>query len=291
MIRRFMILLLVAACCISPAFADTILIDPFADQPAAAMTDLLASCLSEMLGRDVPVLHENGETEAVNAFFTNSDGNALLLLTPNALVYSLQGLMPQDLRTEVIPVSGIARSRSMFYVSPETASLIPDLTMDSLASYTEENPYETALLRTMDAGYDDSLSLQATGSFYLDEEFYSDFAEMEQALQDGQPGIAVFSSAALPADLQSLVPVCDTGLPGIWIGIFVSTQSPEGFRDEISACIQSICESSEWIQMINDMGYTAPSCPDPEAFRQLVEEETAMLISYLTTEGLFFYEW
>ena len=291
MIRRFMILLLVMACCVWPAFAEPVLIDPFADQPAAAMTELLAARLSEMLGRDVPVLHENDETEAVKTFFAQPDGDALLLLTPNALVYSLQGLMPQDLRTEVVPVSGIARSGSLFYVSPETASLIPDLTMDSLASYTEEKPYEIALLRTMDAGYDDSLSIQATGDFYLDEEFYSDYAEMEQALQDGQSGIAVFSSAELPAELQSFVPACDTGIPGVWIGIFVSAESPEGFRDEISACIRAVCESSEWIQYVNELGYTASPCSDPEAFRQLVEDETAMLISYLTTEGLFFYEW
>lgn len=291
MIRRFMILLLVTACCVWPAFAEPILIDPFADQPVTAMTDLLAARLSELLGRDVPVMHEKDETDAVKTFFAQPDGDALLLLTPNALVYSLQGLMPQDLRTEVVPVSGIARSGSMFYVSPETASLLPDLTMDSLVSYTEDNPYEIALLRTMDAGYDDSLSMKATGDFFLDEEFYSDYAEMEHALLDGQSGIAVFSSAALPAALQSLVPACDTGLPGVWIGIFVRAESPEGFRDEISAHIRAICESSEWIQYVKELGYTVSPCSDPEAFRQMVEDETAMLISYLTTEGLFFYEW
>ena len=291
MIRRFIILLLVMACCISPSFADTLLVDPFADQPAAAITDFLAARLSEVLGRDVPVLHENDEIEAVRSFFTHTDDDALLLLTPNALVYSLQGLMPRDLRTEIIPVSGIARSDSTFYASPETASLIADFTMDSLAAYTDENPYEIALLRTMDASYDDGLALQATGAFYLDEEFYSDYAEMEQALQDGQSGLAVFSTAALPVDLQSLIPVCKTRLPGIWLGIFVSADCREGLADEVSSYVHLICESPEWLQVISDMGYTESPCLDPETFRRMVEDETTMIISYLTTEGLFFYEW
>lgn len=292
MIRRFVSVLFACLLSVSAALADPVLVDGYADRPAeAAMSEYLAARLSESLGAEITVRHEADETAAANAFLALPEADAILLAGPNAMIFSLQGHVNEDLRTALDPVAETALSRCVFYGTPDLAGLVPDAAPESLAAWSEEHPYEQVLFRTMDADYNDYLALAVTGDFYLDDGLCADYAEAGQMLQDGTSGILILSSAMIPDGLDAFVPLCDADRKGLWQGIFVRSGNGKDLADRLSAAVPAILASPEWLAMLAENGYESPLCVTPEEFRAKVKEETGELISYLTTEGLFFYEW
>lgn len=292
MIRRLASFLFACLLLVPAAFADPVLVDGFADHPAeAAMSEYLASRLSEMLGVEVSVQHEPDETAAANAFLALPEDGAVLLAGPNAIIFSLQGYVDLDLRTAMTPVAEVARARCVFCGTPDIGSLLPDATPESLAAWTEEHPFEWSLFRTMNADYNDYLSLAVTGDFSLDDGFCVDYVEAGQMLQDGISGIIVLSSAMIPGGLESFVPLCDADIPGLWQGLFVRSEGSEALAGQLASAVPDILSSPEWLALLEDNGYEASPCQASADFRSKVEEETQELISYLTAEGLFFYEW
>ncbi len=292
MIRRFVSVLFAGLLLVSSALADPVLVDGYSDHPAeAAMSEYLASRLSECLGVEVTVQHEADEAAAANAFLALPADGAVLLAGPNAMIYSLQGRTDLDLRTALDPVAETALARCVLCGSPDLAALVPDATPESLAAWTEAHPYEQALFRTMDADYNDYLALAVTGDFYLDDGLCADYAEIEQMILDGTSGVIVLSSAMIPEGLDSFVPLCDAEIPGLWQGLFVRSGDGKTLADRLSSAVPDILSSPEWLAFLAENGYETPACRSSDEFRKKVEDETQELISYLTAEGLFFYEW
>ncbi len=293
MIKRIAALLFLAALLISSsALADYVWVDAFADRPDdAAMTEYLAAEASAQLGTQVSVHHEKDEVAAVNAFLTLPADESVLIAGPDAMICSLQAMTDQDLRTALIPVTDIAQSDSLFCVSPAAAGMVAELTADALEKYTQENEYSLTLMRTMDASYDDMLALAATGEFFLEEELYADWAEMEQAMQDGLAGLAVFSACAVPDDIRSYVSAGSTGMPGLWQGVFLNEKAGSGPAEKLYSVLQAACSGPEWEALLSQAGYNASPCLAPADFAVKVSDETERITRYLTNEGLFFYEW
>lgn len=292
MIRRFVSVLFAGLLLVSCALADPVLVDGYSDHPAeAAMSEFLASLLSERLGTEITVQHEADEAAAANAFLALPADSAVLLAGPNAMIYSLQGHIDLDLRTALDPVAETALARCVLYGSPDLAALVPDATPGSLAAWTEDHPYEQALFRTMNADYNDYLALAVTGDFYLDDGLCADYAEIEQMIVDGTSGIIVLSTAMIPEELNSFVPLCYAEIPGLWQGLFVRSDGGKALSDRLSSAIPDILSSPEWLALLAENGYETPACRSSDEFRKKVEDETQELISYLTAEGLFFYEW
>ena len=136
MIQRFAAVLFACLLLVSAASADPVLVDGFADHPAeAAMSEYLASRLSDRLGADVTVRHEADEAAAANAFLALPEDEAILLAGPDAMIFSLQGYVDLDLRTELEPVAETAVARCVFYGTPDITPLFPDAAPESLAAF------------------------------------------------------------------------------------------------------------------------------------------------------------
>lgn len=224
---------------------------------------------------------------AVNLFLA-ADDSAVYIGDPHAMILSLQGYTDADLRTALLPVSGLAAAPATLYATEGALALCPDKSEESLTAFTESQPFALCIGRLIDASPEDYLLLEATALMYVDQNLYFDYAEAAQAAQDGTPDLYVFG-AQVPKELQGLLtPVYQTALSGPFLGAFMHPGAPDAAQTE--AALLSLLALDDTQELLKKEGYADNSWQTGEDFAATVKQLFDSYIQYLTNEGLFFYE-
>ena len=291
----------------SAAVAEANLVAPFLQEsPEAALTARIAEMLDlNFLPADKTAKISNVRIESINRML--SEPETFLCDTQAALLVALQGYTNEDLRSAMKPVCRIARSPLYLVMDAESAKNIGIIDGSSFLAYLAENEYDDHLVlaRHVEADPSDRAAAFLSDELpLLTDIFWPD--NIPDMLKCGDIALAVYTEAELNAasseDLLILfalgsertgtypeIPsVTEAGLiacPEPALYLMARSGENESLLDKMA---QKICENP----LITDC-LSAGYVFDPLSGDSLSEEISAIFTdykSYMTAEGLFFYE-
>lgn len=246
------------------------------------------------------------ESEESAADAMLASGDTFCLCTQQMIIRALQGYAEGDPRTDM-RAAAILAADDVFLVMRCAAAEqtgISDLT--SFMEYVAENPYSIVLMRLLDADPYDRACCVLMGEMDVDaEQMYFDLEDMVACSESDVPYVLLTGAAdaaALSGEGFTVVGclggarspyfpetecAAEAGMPvcqGVWYGIF----GPAGSDvSSVAAFAADLSADSSWQELLQTHYLRSVQTDDFQAF---VTEQCTDLVSYMTMEGLFFYE-
>ncbi len=299
-------MLLLMLCLLLPlcAGAEGLLVAPF---PEEAPESIVADAVASLLGRQVASLPDLNGAEAVNAMLAQPE--TLLLDTQAALFLSLQGYTAADCREAMRPVCCLGRQDLVLVMDAAAAMSRGIKDASSFRSWMADHEYELLIARFVDPDVIDYASFLLEQALPVLSETCFDREEALDALSSDMLQLLVLPAASLPegvlplfslgsapspvlTDLPCAVslgwPVCD----GITLSLYASAALPQeeaaALADTLSAALLQEAPAT-LADALTAAGFTTAFLAG-EAFTDETAAAFASYASYMTSEGLFFYE-
>lgn len=300
--RRFLLaacklaISLILVCCLAAAACADEIVAPYDEDSAEGG---IARTLAEQTGLSANLTGNGTSDEAANRML--AEPGVLLLDSQAAPIAGLQGYTDEDLRTEMIPVCQVAESPLYIVMDTQRAEEYGVSDAATLAGYISEHEYELTFARHIGADViDRAVTRLGNEAAVLTDYFMPD--EIPEILHTGEADGAVMTGAELAKNADDLLVICclgadrseafpdvpcatEAGFPvcrGETLWIFASVKTDAGiigqYAQKVSETELQLPEGFERRNLTGD------------ALKEDLETLFADLKSYMTSEGLFFYE-
>lgn len=224
------------------------------------------------------------------------------LVTQQALLEGLQGYTDCEVRTDLQLLLPLAKDELFLVVSGETAETCGLTDLPSLQAFLTEHPFELTLMRSFEASAADYAAVQVFNALDLDTDTFSDPEDCAENLVDGSYLMVADTAAAqvlseegavvlgplsevrssvfpdLPAAGECSLPVC---LGNVWALYLAAEGDTEPWLEQLLPAV----EDPAFKEILEANGLL-PVAPEDFPLAELLND----YVTYMTEEGLFFYE-
>ena len=283
-------------CCSAAAASADEIVAPYDEDGAEGR---IARLLADQLNLPVNLTGNGTSDEAANRML--SEPGVFLLDSQAAPIAGLQGYTDEDLRTEMVPVCVVAESPLYIVMDAHKAEEYGISDAETLASYISEHEYELTFARHIGADViDRAVTLLGNNIAVLTDYFMPE--EIPEILHTGGADGTVMTGAELANNADELLILCCLGENRSEAFPDVSCAAEAGFpvcRGETMWIFTSVKTDSDLIeQYARKISEAELELPDGferrnltgDALQEDLQTLFADLKSYMTSEGLFFYE-